>query len=202
MVRWAGRLLACVPALVVGGQALLGKLGANPIEALLNHLGWWALVVLLASLACTPLRLLFKWRWIAPWRRIFGLAAFWYALAHVSVYVGLDKFFDLGDIISDVFKRPFITAGFAAFLMLLALAVTSPATMVRKLGGKRWRALHRLVYAAAALAVVHFLWRVKADQREPLLFALVLAVLLGVRLMWWARSRAKAQVHRAPVTPA
>lgn len=179
-----------VPAVVVGVQALTGGLGANPIEALLNRLGWWALLVLLCSLAVTPVRMVFKLGAIAPWRRIFGLAAFWYGLAHVSVYLGVDKFFDVAEVWEDVVKRPFITVGAFAFALLLVLAVTSPARIVKRLGGKRWRAVHRLAYVAAAAGVVHFVWRVKADLREPLIFGGVLAVLLAVRVWMWLRKPA------------
>jgi sulfoxide reductase heme-binding subunit YedZ len=126
---------------------------------------------------------------IASWRRTFGLAAFWYGLAHVSVYLGVDKFFDVAEVWEDVVKRPFITVGALAFVLLLVLAVTSPARMVKRLGGKRWRAVHRLAYVAAAAGVVHFIWRVKADLREPLIFAGGLALLLGVRVWMWLRTR-------------
>ncbi|MDX2021804.1 MAG: protein-methionine-sulfoxide reductase heme-binding subunit MsrQ [Deltaproteobacteria bacterium] len=188
-VVWLGRALAIVPAVVLGAQALTGGLGANPIEALLNRLGWWTLLVLLASLAITPVRTMFKVGVVAPWRRTFGLAAFWYGLAHVSVYLGVDKFFDVAEVWEDVVKRPFITVGAFAFVLLLVLAITSTARMVKRLGGKRWRAVHRMAYVAAAAGVVHFIWRVKADLREPLIFGSVLAILLAVRVALWLRKR-------------
>jgi len=188
-VLWIGRGLAAIPLAVVAVQAVTGRLGANPIEALLNRLGWWTLVVLLSSLAVTPLRTLTGISMIAPWRRIFGLAAFWYALAHVSVYLGVDKFFDVAEIWEDIVKRPFITVGAFAFVLLSVLAVTSPARAVKRLGGARWRMLHRLAYVAALAGVIHFLWRVKADLREPLIFGAVLAALLAARLFVWLRKR-------------
>lgn len=186
---WLGRALACVPALVIGAQALTGGLGANPIEALMNRLGWWTLVTLLASLAVTPVRSWLGFGVVAPWRRILGLAAFWYAFAHFAVYLVLDKFFDVAEIWEDVVKRPFITVGVFAFVLLIILAVTSPARVVKRLGGLRWRAVHRLVYVAATAGVVHFVWRVKADLREPLLFGGALALLLGARVLLWLKKR-------------
>lgn len=195
---WAGRVLAVVPGLILSVQAATGALGANPIEALLNKLGWWALVLLTASLACTPLRLVFGWTWLSRWRRTLGLGAFWYATLHLGTYVGLDKFFAWDEIGDDLTKRPFITVGFAAFLLLLLLALTSPARMVKRLGGARWRAIHRLAYVAAALGLVHFFWRVKADLREPIVFASILVTSLAVRI--GSRLRARRN-HRAGQGP-
>jgi methionine sulfoxide reductase heme-binding subunit len=196
-VLWIGRAIAAIPAAVVAVQAVTGKLGANPIEAILNRLGWWTLLVLLVSLAITPLRTLAGFSAIAPWRRIFGLAAFWYGLAHVSVYLGVDKFFDLEEIWEDILKRPFITVGAFAFLLLVILAVTSPARAVKRLGGARWRMVHRLAYVAATAGVVHFLWRVKADLREPLIFGAVLGVLLAVRGFFWFKKKRASSVALA-----
>jgi len=194
---WIGRGLAAIPLAVVAVQAVTGSLGANPIEALLNRLGWWTLVVLLSSLAVTPLRTLTGISMIAPWRRIFGLAAFWYALAHVSVYLGVDKFFDVAEIWEDIVKRPFITVGAFAFVLLSVLAVTSPARAVKRLGGARWRMVHRLAYVAALAGVIHFLWRVKADLREPLIFGAVLGVLLAARLYFWIKKKRASVVALA-----
>jgi len=196
-ILWIGRGLAAIPLAVVAVQAVTGRLGANPIEALLNRLGWWTLVVLLSSLAVTPLRTLTGISMIAAWRRIFGLAAFWYALAHVSVYLGVDKFFDVTEIWEDIVKRPFITVGAFAFVLLSVLAVTSPARAVKRLGGARWRMVHRFAYVAALAGVIHFLWRVKADLREPLIFGAVLGVLLAARVYFWIKKKRASVVALA-----
>lgn len=194
---WLGRGLAAVPAVVIATQAVTGNLGANPIEAILNRLGWWTLVVLLTSLAITPIRTLSGFSVIAPWRRVFGLASFWYALAHVSVYLGVDKFFDVAEIWEDIVKRPFITVGALAFLLLVTLAITSPARAVKRLGGARWRMVHRLAYVAALASVIHFMWRVKADLREPLIFGAVLGVLLAARVFFWSKKKRASSVALA-----
>ena len=170
-----------VPLLLVVLDALRGRLGANPIEAILNRFGYWTLVFVLLALVPTPLQSLSGWTWIAPHRRMIGLFAFFYACLHVGTYVGVDQFFDWRAIVADVVKRKFITIGMLAFALLVPLALTSTDGSVRRLGYARWKRLHRLVYAAAGCGVVHVVWRVKADLREPLLFAAALAVLLAVR---------------------
>lgn len=172
-----------VPLLLVVADALRGRLGANPIEAILNRFGYWTLVFVLLALVPTPLQRLSGWTWIAPHRRMIGLFAFFYACLHVATYVGIDQFFDWRAIVADVVKRKFITIGMLAFALLVPLALTSTDGSVRRLGYARWKRLHRLVYAAAVCGVVHFIWRVKADLREPLLFAAALAALLAVRLI-------------------
>jgi methionine sulfoxide reductase heme-binding subunit len=171
------------PLLLVVADALRGRLGANPIEAILNRFGYWTLVFVLLALVPTPLQKLSGWTWVAPHRRMIGLFAFFYACLHVGTYVGVDQFFDWRAIVADVVKRKFITIGMLAFALLVPLALTSTDGSVRRLGYARWKRLHRLVYAAALCGVVHFIWRVKADLREPLLFAAALAVLLAVRLI-------------------
>jgi sulfoxide reductase heme-binding subunit YedZ len=158
-------------------------LGANPIATALNQLGLVTLVFLVASLACTPLKIVFGWTWPVRIRRMLGLFAFFYALLHVSTYSGLDQVFDLKAIWTDISKRKFIFVGFAAFVLLLPLALTSTDAMVRRLGFQRWKRLHRLAYVAAILGVVHFTWRVKKDISQPLVYAAILAVLLGIRLL-------------------
>jgi sulfoxide reductase heme-binding subunit YedZ len=188
--------LAGAPAVRLGWQAFQGELGANPIAEALNRLGYWALVCLLASLACTPAQRLFRAAWPLAVRRMLGLFAFAYAALHVSVYVGLDQFFDFGEIGRDIVKRPFITVGTLAFVVLLPLAVTSTNKMVKRLGFSRWKRLHRFVYLAGVAGAVHFFWRVKADHREPLVFAAVLALLLLAR---WPRSKRRA--GDAPASP-
>ncbi len=177
-------MLGLLPAAGLLRAALADALGANPIETLTHVTGEWALRLLLASLAVTPLRRAFGWGFLAPCRRTLGLLAFLYAAMHLSVYVALDHFFAWDGILEDVFERPYVTAGATAFLCLLPLAVTSTRGWQRRLGA-RWVRLHRLAYVAAIAAVLHHLWLVKADLRGPLVEASVLAVLLGERL--WRR---------------
>jgi sulfoxide reductase heme-binding subunit YedZ len=181
-VQIAVVLAAAVPAAHLGWRAYHGALGAEPIETLTHATGGWALRLLLASLAVTPLRRAFGLAALAPLRRTLGLAAFAYACLHVAVYLVLGWGFDWSAVLEDVAKRPYVTAGATAFACLLPLAATSTRAAQRRLGGARWRRLHRLAYAAAAVAVVHFLWLVKADLREPLLYAAALALLLATRL--------------------
>jgi methionine sulfoxide reductase heme-binding subunit len=183
-------------------QAARGSLGADPVAIALNRLGLLALIFLVASLACTPAKLLLGWTWPLGLRRMLGLFSFFYASLHLSTYVAIDQRFDWAVLWADVTKRKFMVVGFGAFLLLLPLAVTSTDGSVRRLGYRRWKALHRLVYLAAVLAVVHFLWRVKLDIREPLIYALVLAALLLVRVGDAVRTRrAKARRTQA-ATPA
>jgi sulfoxide reductase heme-binding subunit YedZ len=199
LVTAAVFLAASTPLLKGGVDALRGGLGANPIEAILNRLGFWALTLLVASLAPTALDLAFGWKEPLRHRRMLGLFAFSYALLHLLAYVVLDQFFDVAAILEDVVKRKFITVGFAAFLLLVPLALTSTNGWVRRLGFVRWKRLHRLAYGAAVLGVVHFVWRVKADLFEPLVFGAVLAVLLAVRLA--GRLRRGGAAPGAPAKP-
>ncbi len=168
--------------------AARGTLGANPVETITHTTGAWALRLLLITLAVTPLRRLFGWSALVPFRRTAGLLAFSYACLHFATYVALDLGFDLAAVVEDVAERPYITVGFTTFLLLVPLAATSTRAAVRRLG-RRWVRLHRLVYVAAVGAVVHFLWLVKADLREPAIYAGIVASLLGARLWWWLRSR-------------
>jgi sulfoxide reductase heme-binding subunit YedZ len=180
--------VAClIPLVRLGWLALHHGLGANPIEYITRSTGWWILSFLLLTLLVTPLRRLSGWNWLLRLRRMLGLFAFFYACLHFSIYIWLDQFFDWPGIVKDIGKRPFITVGFAAFLCLIPLAATSTNAMVRRLGSKRWQALHRLVYAIAMLGVLHFWWLVKKDITEPLIFATLLAVLLGARMVFAAR---------------
>jgi methionine sulfoxide reductase heme-binding subunit len=165
-------------------------LGANPIEFITLSTGTWTLVFLLASLAITPLRRLTGWNSLIKFRRLLGLFAFFYVCLHFSIYIVLDRQLDVSTIWEDVAKRPFITVGFLAFVLLVPLAVTSTTGWIRRLGGKRWNRLHKLVYISGAAGVVHFWWKVKSDIREPAIFAAVLALLLGFRIVWWARAAA------------
>ncbi len=164
-------------------------LGANPVETLNRFTGDWTLRFLLITLAVTPLRRLFGWNTLIRFRRMLGLFAFFYAFLHFLSYVWLDQFFVLDEIIKNVIKRPFITVGFASFLMLIPLAITSTNRMVQRLGGKRWQKLHRLIYVVAIGGVVHFVWLVKSDLTQPLIYAVILALLLGLRLWHAGRSR-------------
>jgi len=183
--------VAClIPVMRLGWLAMHHGLGANPIEYITRSTGWWILSFLMLTLLVTPLRRLTGWNWLLRLRRMLGLYAFFYVCLHFTIYIWLDQFFDLHDIIKDIAKRPFITIGFAGFVLLIPLAVTSTNAMVRRLGSKRWQALHRLVYVIAILGVIHFWWLVKKDITEPLIFAFVLAILLGVRAMWAARKAA------------
>jgi len=162
------------------------QLGANPIELITRSLGTWTLVFLLITLSITPLRNLSGWSWLIKLRRMAGLFAFFYALLHFITFIWLDHFFDLAAIFKDVVKRPFITIGFTAFILLILLAITSTNAMMKKLGGKRWQQLHKLVYVVAIFAVIHYWWLVKKDITQPLIYAGILSVLLGYRI-WKAK---------------
>jgi len=169
--------------------AARGALGANPIETITHETGTWTLRFLVATLAVTPLRRLSGRNELIRYRRMLGLFAFFYACLHLLTYVWLDQFFDWAGMVKDVAKRPFITAGLSAFALLVPLAVTSTAGMIRRLGGRAWRRLHRLAYAAAAMGVVHYWWLVKADTRRPRNYAVILAALLLIRLWVYAKAR-------------
>lgn len=170
-------------------QFYTNDLGANPVEHITHATGDWTLRFLLVTLAITPLRRLFRWRWAAPLRRTFGLAAFGYGCLHFLTYLGLEHFFEWEFIVEDVLEHRYVTAGFAALLCMAPLAATSTRAMARRLG-KRWKTLHRLAYVAAVLGVTHFIWLVKADLLEPLVYAAVLSVLFGVRI--WLRTTRSA----------
>ncbi len=169
-----------------------GGLTANPVEFITHTTGWWTLAFLLITLSVTPLRRLLDIPWLLRLRRMLGLYAFFYASLHFLTWLVVDQFFDWNSIVKDVIKRPYITVGFSAFVLLLPLAATSTNAMVRRLGAARWQVLHRAVYVIAILGVVHFWWLVKKDIREPLAFALVLAVLLGARAVLAWRKRVVA----------
>ncbi len=193
--------LACLlPLARLGWKAYMGLLGANPIEVITHSTGDWTLIFLLITLAVTPLRKLSGQPWLIRYRRIFGLFAFFYVTLHFLTYIWLDKFFNVHDMLADIAKRKFITVGFTGFVLLIPLALTSTSGWIRRLGGKRWQALHRLIYAAAICGVIHYLWLVKADIRKPLQYGTVLAVLLGYRLVSWAVPKLKSQ--KMPSLPA
>lgn len=176
--------VAClVPLGLLVRDAVSGSLGPNPVEALLHGTGDWALRLLLVTLAMTPLRRLTGQVWPIRLRRMLGLFAFFYVALHLTVYLWLDRELAWSTIVDDVIKRPYISVGFIAFLMLIPLALTSTRGWMRRLG-RRWTQLHRAVYAIAALGVLHYLWLVKADLREPLIYAVVLTILLAFRVPW------------------
>ncbi len=187
--------LSLIPVIRLTVGLFTGGLGANPVEFITHTTGTFALVFLMITLAVTPLRRITGYAGLIRLRRMLGLFAFFYTCLHLSTFVVLDHFFDPAAIIADIVKRPYITAGSVGFALMAPLAATSTAGMIRRLGGRRWQQLHRLVYFSAIAGVVHFLWLVKADLREPLIFAGVLAVLLGYRIaVWrnapWAKKRA------------
>jgi sulfoxide reductase heme-binding subunit YedZ len=185
--------LAClIPLVRLVWFAFNDQLGANPIEFITRSLGTWTLTFLLITLTATPLRKLTGWQWPLRLRRMFGLFAFFYVCLHFTTYIWLDQFFDLHAIYKDVLKRPFITVGFANFLLLIPLAITSTNKMVKRLGGRYWLRLHRLIYLIAIGGVVHYWWLVKKDITQPAIYAALLAVLLGYRVMVAARRKAKA----------
>lgn len=176
--------LALLPVARLLHGAFADGLGANPIEYITRDLGRWGLNFLLITLAVTPLRRLTGWHWLLRLRRMFGLFAFFYVVLHLGSYVWWGQYFDWAAIGKDILKRPFITVGFAAFLMLLPLAATATNRMIKRVGAGRWRLLHRLVYAIAISGVLHYWWLVKADVTKPFIYALILAALLGFRLAY------------------
>lgn len=181
-------LAALIPLALLGLDALQGNLGANPIEKITHQTGLWTLILLLTTLSITPLRRITGIQWLIQYRRMIGLFAFFYGFLHFMTYVWLDQFFDLHSIIKDVYKRPFITAGFTAFVLLIPLAITSTRGWIRRLG-KRWQSVHRLIYISAAAGVTHFIWLVKADLREPLIYAAILSGLMAIRAWYWIEKR-------------
>jgi sulfoxide reductase heme-binding subunit YedZ len=187
-------VLALVPLAKIVADGLLGRLGANPIEMVQSRLGFWTLTFLTLSLVPTPAHDLFGLAWPVRVRRMLGLFAFAYASLHLVWYVAIDQTLDVGLLVEDVVKRKFMTVGFTAWLLLLPLAITSTDRSVRRLGYARWKRLHRLSYAAALLGVVHFVWRVKADLRRPIWFAVAVAVLLAARVAVSLVRRARARV--------
>lgn len=165
----------------------------EPLEAITRGTGDWVLYLLCITLAITPLRRLTGWNWVIKLRRMAGLFAFFYAFLHFLAFLWFDHFFDLAEMWADVLKRPFITVGFIAFVLLIPLAATSTNGMIKRLGGKRWQWLHRLIYLIAPLGILHFWWMKagKQDFAEPIIFGVIVAVLLGLRVVW-ARNKAVA----------
>ncbi|HEX7643635.1 MAG TPA: protein-methionine-sulfoxide reductase heme-binding subunit MsrQ [Burkholderiaceae bacterium] len=190
---------ALLPLARLVAFAALDRLGANPVEFITRNTGDWTLYFLCLTLAVTPLRRFSNWNWLIKLRRMVGLYAFFYALLHFTTFFWFDHFFDLDEMWRDVIKRPFITVGFIAFVLLIPLAVTSTNGMVRRLGGRRWQWLHRLVYLVAGLGILHFWWMKagKHDFAQPILFGAIVAVLLAARVVW---SFAKGRQAKAVAT--
>ena len=205
VVKSTAFLICLIPLGQLGYGYYSDDLTANPIEYITRFTGSWSLIILLASLAVTPLRKLTGWNELIKLRRMLGLFAFFYAALHFSTYMVLDLFFDFAAIAKDIFKRPYITVGFSALVLMIPLAVTSSAAMIRRLG-KRWQQLHYLVYGIAILGVLHFYWLVKADIRRPVQYGAVLALLLGFRLAFklapviisWRTSRSNSSSRSKP----
>ena len=191
LIRLGAHGLCALPLLWLGWQALSDGLGANPIEAIVRFLGDWGLRGLVLALAVTPVRKLAGWPRLAAYRRMLGLWACAYVGLHLLSYVVLDQFFDWSAILKEIIKHKFITAGMVAFVLLLPLAATSTSGMIRRLGAARWRRLHRLVYLAGPLASLHYIWMVKADLRQPLVYAALMGVLLALRMRPARRSYAE-----------
>ncbi|PYY11982.1 MAG: sulfoxide reductase heme-binding subunit YedZ [Acidobacteria bacterium] len=180
VVVWA---LCLSPVTLLAWKATHDELGANPLSEVTLATGHWTLYLLLTSLAISPLRKITGINWLIRFRRLIGLFAFFYGCLHLTTYLWFDKFFDLHEIVKDIYKRPFITAGMTAWTLMLPLALTSTAASIRWLGGKRWQTVHRLVYASAIAGVVHFWWLVKRDLTRPEMMAAILTLLLGVRVV-------------------
>ena len=177
-------ILCLIPFVRLLAGAITGQLGTNPIELITRSTGTWTLVFLCCTLAVSPVRQITGWVWLAKLRRLLGLFTYFYVCLHLTTWIWFDQWFDLSDMIRDVIKRPFITVGMAAFLLLTPLALTSNKVAMKRLG-RSWAVLHRLVYVIAVLAVVHYWWMVKKDLTQPIIYAVVVAGLLGWRV--WRR---------------
>jgi sulfoxide reductase heme-binding subunit YedZ len=191
--------LSLLPAVRLVWKALHAGLGANPIELVTHETGDWILIFLVLTLTITPARKVLGWPELIRFRRMLGLFAFFYAFLHFSTWIGLDKFFDLREMLQDVAKRRFITVGFIGFVLMIPLALTSTAGSIRRLGGKRWRMLHRLIYGSAIAGVVHYYWLVKSDVRKPVGYGVLVGLLLAYRVgAWLIDKKGGAPVHRTP----
>jgi sulfoxide reductase heme-binding subunit YedZ len=189
--------LGCAAPIVwLATRTLTGRLGINPVEDLELTTGIWALRFLVATLLVTPVRRLTGWNRIIQYRRMLGLFAFFYVSVHFAIYIGVDQFFAFGFILKDIAKRPFITMGFIAFVLMIPLAVTSTKGWIRRLG-RRWQVLHRLIYVSAICAAVHYLWKVKVMIGSPVYYAAAIAILLLFRVLWQLRSAKPFKTQRA-----
>lgn len=188
-------LFCLVPLAMLVWDGFHDALGANPIEKITHRTGDWSLRFLLITLSITPLRLLFGWKKLIRFRRMLGLFAFFYVCLHFSIYIVFDHFFDVNEIAKDIVKRPYVTVGFSAFMLLIPLAITSTNKMMKRLG-KRWKQLHQLVYVIAVLGILHYLWLVKADVLQPVIHAVVLLILLVIRA-WYQRKEMMSSASTA-----
>jgi sulfoxide reductase heme-binding subunit YedZ len=182
-------LAALIPLARLAWRAFHDGLGANPIEVITHTTGDWTLILILITLSITPLRRITRQYWLIGVRRMIGLFAFFYGTLHFLTYIWLDKFFDIHEMLKDIVKRPFITIGFSAFILMMPLALTSNAWSIRRLGGKNWQRLHRLIYLTAILGVVHYAWLVKADLRKPIEYGVILSLLLLYRVGVWVSGK-------------
>ncbi len=194
-------LAALIPLERLLWKALHDGLGANPIEVITHATGDWTLILVLTTLSITPLRRITRQYWLIGVRRMIGLFAFFYGTLHFLTYIWLDKFFNIHEMLKDIAKRPFITVGFSAFVLMIPLALTSTAWSIRRLGGKNWLRLHRLIYCTGILAVVHYYWLVKADVRKPIEYGVVLSILLVYRVGVWVSEKA-SEKRKQPAEPA
>jgi methionine sulfoxide reductase heme-binding subunit len=189
--KWLLIALGALPFLRLAIGAPLGWLGANPIEFITRSTGTWTIVSLVVTLSITPLRRWLGWPWLVRLRRTVGLITFFYAFLHFMTWLWLDRFFDWNDIVKDIAKRPFITVGFAAFVLLIPLAITSNNASIKKLGSTIWQRIHYAVYVIAILATFHFIWLARRNPNEPYIYAAIFAVLLGARLWWKFQEKKK-----------
>ena len=202
-LKWLKALLFIAALLPLGRLALLAfidQLGANPVEFIIRNSGDWALYFICITLAITPLRRVSGWNWLTRLRRMIGLFTFFYASLHFLAFLWLDHFFDIPELLDDVIKRPFITVGFTAFLLLVPMTLTSTNAMIKWLGSKRWQWLHRLIYLIGPLGILHYWW-IKVGKNnfyEPVLFGIVVAALLLIRMYWWLSQRRDASTPVAP----
>ena len=191
--------VAClVPLASLLWRGYRNDLSLNPVEFVEHTTGDWILRFLVMTLAITPLRKILRLPQLIRFRRMLGLFAFFYACLHFSTWIGVDRFFNWGEMLKDVSKRPFITVGFTGFLLLIPLAITSTAGWIRRLGGKRWQLLHRAIYLSAVAGVIHFYWLVKSDVRKPIEYAFLVGILLAWRLWNWLSGRRKAATSHIP----
>ena len=189
--------LCLVPIAWLAFAALTDKLSANPIKDITEDTGTWALRFLLLTLCVTPFRKLTGWNKVIRYRRMLGLYAFFYGFLHFLTYAWLDQSFSVPAMLRDVYKRPFITAGFTGFVVMLPLAITSTKKWIARLGGRRWQLLHRLIYVSGIAAVVHYLWLVKSDIERPLIYGVLLSFLLGYRVFQSLPARPPSSAIRA-----
>ena len=200
--RWLKVLvffLCLAPVGWLGWRAWNQDLSANPIEFITRYTGDWTLRFLVFTLAITPLRKLLRLPDLIKFRRMIGLFAFFYSCLHFTTYIWLDKFFDLTEMLHDVAKRPFITAGFTSFVLMIPLALTSTTGWIRRLGGKRWQMLHRLVYGSAVAGVIHYYWLVKSAVQRPIFYGVLVGIALVIRATFWAVSKRARPATKAPI---